>query len=305
MRTALFNLIFIAASVAFAATNEPANSGSIQDLLNQAEGALLAKPTTEKKSPKKPKTKSATPTESESTTESTSNLGLRPVPTVSNPTENKLTPFDGAGVDKVLALDLEAQKREHDTFYPQSVFFVGLGMQRLEPKYSMVKDDDTFTNSGRSALNGVFLEVSPRWKIEWMSSSSLTSFMAVSLGTGYFQADVAVQRTGVQPEMETVKYQLFPGDAAFQLGFELWNRFGIYGSYGAGFEVLHQSGRGTTDSVTDTFYGEVGSVGLFGNINRSMQIFVTYKARGTRLILKQSTISGQMIMGGLAFALSG
>ena len=58
-------------------------------------------------------------------------LNAPPPPSVSplvapKPEDSKLAPFDGQGVEKVLALDLASQRHESESIYPLTFFKVGL-----------------------------------------------------------------------------------------------------------------------------------------------------------------------------------
>ncbi len=180
------------------------------------------------------------------------------------------------------------------------------GIQNLTPNnYKLIKDDDTFTNADGAALGGVSLEFAPRWRMGFLSKGIAETFFGASLASGYFQNDVSVQRSGIQPSLQQYKYQLFPADLSAQIGVDLWGKVGAYLSYGLGAEILHQTGNGLTDSVTDVFYGEVATFGVFGNITRSLQLFINFKARGPKVFIRRSTISGNMILAGISIAVTG
>ncbi len=120
----LFASLFLFSNIALTAEGT-SDQKSIQDLLNQAEGALMGnpKPAPEATSvKKKARRREALPPRP---VVARSSPTAPPVPT--NPTDSQLTPFDGNGVERVLALDLQAQQKEHDSVYPQSRVFVGLG----------------------------------------------------------------------------------------------------------------------------------------------------------------------------------
>ena len=125
------------------------------------------------------------------------------------------------------------------------------------------------------------------------------------LSGGYFAGPVSVQRIGVQPGIQTLKYEIIPLDASLQIGAEFWGVAGVFASYGVGVEFLHQDGIGLLDSVSDMIVGDILSLGVTANVSRTMQVFLSFKARGVGLIHPTPTISGKMVLAGVSFALSG
>lgn len=275
------------------AAESPKPTGEIESLLNEAEGALLGRKSPRANAPAgKKKSESA------------------PVPAPA-PVEAKieappqLQPIDTTAIQKVIEVDLEATRREREPLYPITLISLSVGTHGLNKGYSLSKDDDQFTNPEGGSLKGVYATFSPMWKIGALENHYFRPFVSVVFGAGFSQGDLLMQRSGVQSGDRNYAVRLFPIDAGLELNFEFFRRAALSLGYGPGVEIVHQAGAGRTDSITDVFYGDEAWIGINGRVSDSIRLFLQYKRKGVKVLLRSTSFGGNVLTAGMSFGLSG
>ena len=140
---------------------------SIDALLHESEKALLnSQAPDEEAQPKKetrPKPKKKVSSQQEEATP-------REAPSIVNTpikTEN-LPPIDTTAIQNVISVDLEASQKEREPVYPIPIISVSGGLHDLSPVYSLMKDDDNFSDAAGGMLGGFYLSFMPTWKIGFL-----------------------------------------------------------------------------------------------------------------------------------------
>ena len=213
----------------------------------------------------------------------------------------QLTPIDTTAIQNVIAVDTQAIQREREPVYPGSVISVSGGLHNLKPVYSLLNDDDYFTDTSGGQLAGLYLSFSPTWKINFLETKVLRTFVSAVVGAGYSQGNVVMKRTGIHPSNLSYSIKLFPVRVGLQVTAELWKLLNVFGGYGPGAEVFHQDGSGVKDTMTQVFFGDEIWLGLGANVSPSIQLFLSGEFKGLGLLVHSAAFGGQIITAGVAF----
>lgn len=217
-----------------------------------------------------------------------------------------LRPIDPARVSEILALDLQAQERERMTKSHRVSGRIGFAVDQIPAVYQVEKDDDTFTVYAPTSLKGVSLEGNRNVPIgSNMGSGFLrgATFFGVSAGIAALQGSAIVQRKGIEDDLHSYDYQVFPVDGGLNFGWMTESQFSLWISAGYAADIVRQLGTGQTDTFTATFSGETAGMGAAWRSDAGYEVFANLRQRGvvgsTSKEPTRSRIAGRMITFGV------
>lgn len=217
-----------------------------------------------------------------------------------------LTPIDPARVSEILALDLQAQERERMTKAHRVSGRIGFANDQIPAVYQVEKDDDTFTFDAPTSLKGISLEGNRSVPLGTNVGSGVlrgSPFFGVSAGAAALQGSATIQRRGIEDEVRTYDYQIFPIDGAASFGWMTESQFSLWVSVGYAADIVRQLGTGQTDTFTATFTGETAGVGTAWRSESGYEVFAGLRQRGvigsSSKEPTRSRVAGRMITVGI------
>ncbi len=301
---------------AFLASYSYAEGGaSAQSLLDQANKALSGKKSEHESPPESPtpagsktpvkKQKKMTSSGKQTSEESSETSDEGPTCDVPAPQKETLRAMNTSDLDRLLTLELAAEKKDAEPADPRFWTVLSAGVSRIDQGYVFTKDDDEFRIRNGSKLQGVKVSFIPSWRIPSWSSSYVEASSLVSGGLGYFSGEPTVERTGIESEVTTYEYHVIPLDLSLGLGLDTKNRFGFQLFYGFAGDLVSQIGKGESDTVSEYILGDAATLQFIFRITQKAELILHWQKRGVGLLkYARNTAASSSQVYGIGFGIN-
>lgn len=173
-----------------------------------------------------------------------------------------LRPVRTASIEDMVAIEKAAKAKEHDYVDPRIFAEFAAGFSTYSAGTQLIKDEDQFTFAAPATLTGGQVSLSSQWRPFYESPDEIPQRFVVDTTVGHFSGASDSQRRGITTSDRD--YDISATGVELGIGYFIgWQGVaGVKLVYGLGGELLYQRGDGETDTTSEIFSSDRGTVEL-------------------------------------------